>query len=730
MLENIPADEELVTFAIDGSGEVFTVGYVTNGFGQQQIRADKIDSSGNSLGTFEFGTVSGLLAGSVAGAAVDPNGNLVIVGSLNTTGLITIGSTQAVFVIKIDSQLKTILSSTTLGATGPQHVFVFTMAGGPTIDRSGNIYVTGQTSNPNFPVTTGAFQTQLTAEMNGTFPTYAFVTKIASDGKTIVFSTFFGSASVPCDPASDQCPAYVETNGSAIAVDAAGDVIIAGYTNASGLPFPAGALSSSCGNCGEDASGHMSYAGFVAKFSADGTKLLAGTYVPVSATGQYCNQVGIGGLALDGAGNIVVSGLTSSVLPVTPGAVQTAFPDTSLSEAGFVLKLDPSAGHLVFGTYFGGAGVIGLFGYGAVGGVAVDTQGTIWLTGASPTADLPAPEGTPLLGGTYLAGLSADGSTLSALFTAPQGFAGLAIASTASGIVALGPSGALLTAAAGAGPSLVGITNSAGFAPSTSIAPYELVSLYGLGIGPSTPVSGSVVRGVVSDSLSGFQVLFNGAPAPLLYAGPTQINALVPSEVVNSATATVEIVTPSGTLAGPAIPVSPSQPGVVLSAQQPEDALLPVAVALNQDGTVNSAANPAALGSIISVWVSGAGLSTYPVPDGTVRTGMQIGQPTLPVVAFAAPLFIIPAFLAPPAGALSTEVVYAGDAAGMVAGVTQVNLLIPSQVQEFGFSAAGFPYDFWLEIGGASSEQFTIYTADSGVATPVIADSLRRVQNP
>ncbi len=49
-MENIPPGEELVTFAIDGSGNVFTVGYVTNGFGQQQVRADKFDASGNALG--------------------------------------------------------------------------------------------------------------------------------------------------------------------------------------------------------------------------------------------------------------------------------------------------------------------------------------------------------------------------------------------------------------------------------------------------------------------------------------------------------------------------------------------------------------------------------------------------------------------------------------------------------------------------------------------------------
>ncbi len=699
-----------MTFAIDGSGNVFTVGYVTNGFGQQQIRADKFDASGNALGNFEFATVGGFFSNTVAGAAVDPSGDLVIAGSSAsaefTSGLETLTlDLPAAFVVKLDPQLKTVVSATTLG------VHDFTMAGAMVLDKSGNIYVTGQTDDANFPVTAGAFQTQL--PVNNIYrlsPTYAFVTEFAADGKTIVFSTYFGSNAVPCDPASGQCPALGDTSGAAVAVDAAGNVVIAGYTNASQLPFPAGAFISSCGNCGEDATGFVNLAGFIAKFSPDGTKLLAGTYLPVSETGPPCFQIGIAGLAMDGAGNILAVGITSSTLPVTAGALQTTLSGTSLTDAGFILKLDPSAGQLLFGTYFGGSGQVGQLDYGAVSGVTVDAQGIIWVTGVSPPEQLPAPAGTPLLGGAYLAGLSADGSSLAALFTAPQGFAGLAIASTGAGVVALGSSGALLTATVGAGPSLVGITNSAGFAPATALAPYELVTLYGLGIGPATPAGGSVTRSVVGDSIQDVQVLFNGTPAPLLYAGPTQINAIVPSEVINTPATAIQVVTPSGNLTGPVLPVSPSQPGVLLSG----DPLLQVAAALNQDGTVNSATNPAALGSIISVWVSGAGLSTYPVPDGTVRTAGQIGVPTLPVVAFASPALI--GILGPPfslpEGPLSTEVVYAGDAAGMVAGVTQVNFLIPSQIQS-GFG----PYAFWLQIGGVSSEQFTIYTGGAGSTT-------------
>ena len=250
--ENVPADEELATFAVDNSGNVFMVGYLTNGFGGQRVRADKFDSNGNSLGNFEVANVSGFVPGTVAGAAVDPNGNLVIVGSTSslTSELLTIGGAAPVFVIKIDSQLKTLLSSTTLGGSGSQ-LAVVTIPGGITLDKTGNIYVTGQTSDPAFPVTAGAFQMQLPQNPGGSFPLYAFVTKIAADGKTLAFSSYFGASTVPCDPASDECPASAETNGSAITLDPGGNVIVAGYTNTSQLPLPAGAFSSNCGDCGK-----------------------------------------------------------------------------------------------------------------------------------------------------------------------------------------------------------------------------------------------------------------------------------------------------------------------------------------------------------------------------------------------------------------------------------------------------------------------------------------------
>src|ERR1035438_7114673 len=93
------------------------------------------------------------------------------------------------------------------------------------LDCDGNIYVTGSTSAADFPVTAGALQTQLPADTCGA--TYSFVTEFSSDGKQIVFSTFFGSDQTNADPSNSDPPLPV-TSGSAIALDSAGNIVVGG----------------------------------------------------------------------------------------------------------------------------------------------------------------------------------------------------------------------------------------------------------------------------------------------------------------------------------------------------------------------------------------------------------------------------------------------------------------------------------------------------------------------
>ena len=703
---NIPPSARPVTAAADAVGNLYIVSNITMPAGLPQIRVDKVDPNGASLGSIAFGGTyqsQGITPGlfyaqdSVVGAAVDPSGNVVIAGTTFASDFPLVSplftTTNELggsgFVTKLDSQLKSILFSTTLG--GKQGS---TAAGALILDKAGNIYVTGQTWDTGFPITPGAFQTQLQPGAE-----YAFVTEIAANDKSIVFSTYYGDSAVTCTASMGICPNFAYTDGSAIALDSEGNVIIAGNTVANHLPVTAGAFASNSGDCGISASGFEDLAGFLAKFSPDGSRLLAASYVPVIAGSSYCTSVLTAALTIDTNGNVIVAGITSSVLPVTSGALQSANPSGS---AGFVMKFDPALERLVFSTYFGGTGELGPYLYAGVKSLAVDSQGVIWIAGASPSEQLPAPAGTPLLGQNYLAGLSPDGSSLDALFTAPSGIAGLGIFLAANGVTSLGSTGALLTASPGRGPSLVSIANSAGSTISDAIAPYELISLSGLDIGPPTPFSAQVVNQIVSDSLGGVRVLFGGTPAPLLYVGPTQINAIVPREVYADDTTSIQIVTPAGSISGPTMQVSPSQPGVVLSSALGPALITPYAAALNQDGSVNSASKPAALGSVVSVWVSGAGASTQRLPDGTIVTPAESGSPSLPVAAFSVPTVVI--YLGTPPGPLSLEVLYAGAAAGMAAGVTQVNFLLPAQA-EYGVDNISF----WLQVGGASSELFTLF---------------------
>src|SRR5262249_13845588 len=60
------------------------------------------------------------------------------------------------------------------------------------------------------------------------------------------------------------------------------------------------------------------------------------------------------------------------------------------------------------------------------------------------------------------------------------------------------------------------------------VTPFELVSIFGTGIGPATGTFGQIASGRVTTSLAGTQVMFDTTPAPITYAGPDQINVVVP----------------------------------------------------------------------------------------------------------------------------------------------------------------------------------------------------------
>jgi uncharacterized protein (TIGR03118 family) len=194
-----------------------------------------------------------------------------------------------------------------------------------------------------------------------------------------------------------------------------------------------------------------------------------------------------------------------------------------------------------------------------------------------------------------------------------------------------------------------------------SIAPGEVVVITGLTIGPS-PTASAVLpsTGAVSASLGGVSVTFNGTPAAVLYTGASQTSVLVPYELSGSSSANLVVKFGSQT-ASLTVPVALSAPGIFTlnftgSGQ---------AVAINTDGSLNSATNPAAAGSVITLYATGEGATYPPGQDGEVDT-MIIRTPQLPVSLTV--------------GGQTARVLFAGTAFGSVQGVMQVEALIPSGV--------------------------------------------------
>ena len=185
----------------------------------------------------------------------------------------------------------------------------------------------------------------------------------------------------------------------------------------------------------------------------------------------------------------------------------------------------------------------------------------------------------------------------------------------------------------------------------------EIVALVGTGLGPNDAATFTVdASGMVATTLANAQVLFDGVPAPLLFVQANQVNAVVPYSVTPGTNVQVQVAY-QGTLSN-ALPLSvaPYSPGLfTLGGGQ--------GAIVNQDGTVNSASNPAPRGSWVSLYGTGSGQTNPPGVDGQV-----VGVPS--------PASLLP--ISVQIGNVDSQVLYSGSATGMVSGVLLINVVIPA----------------------------------------------------
>jgi uncharacterized protein (TIGR03437 family) len=220
------------------------------------------------------------------------------------------------------------------------------------------------------------------------------------------------------------------------------------------------------------------------------------------------------------------------------------------------------------------------------------------------------------------------------------------------------------TAAAPLAP-IRAVVNAASYI-SGPISPGEMVTLFGAGIGPATAAYAIVdpSTGKLATTIGGVQVLFNGIPAPMIYAGSTQISAVVPYEMANIANPSVWIAYAGR--ASVAYPLSLGASAMALFAQNASGSG-PGAI-LNQDNSLNGPGHPAAKGSIVQMFMTGEG-QTYPQGVTGKITAVTLPPPQVtpaPVLPITVGIGVDPVVLT-----------YAGEAPGMVAGVMQLNVQIP-----------------------------------------------------
>jgi uncharacterized protein (TIGR03437 family) len=211
-----------------------------------------------------------------------------------------------------------------------------------------------------------------------------------------------------------------------------------------------------------------------------------------------------------------------------------------------------------------------------------------------------------------------------------------------------------------------------------SVSPGQVVTLIGSGIGPEPAQAPDSAPS--SPTLGGTSVLFDATPAPLLYAGGDQINAIVPYAVNGRASTQLQITREGRTVASMALQVVAAAPAIFTLNGS---GVGPGAI-LNQDSTVNSGANPADRGSLVVIFATGAGQTVPDGSDGRV-TENPIPRPILPVSVQI--------------GGLDAEVLFAGLAPGLVSGVLQVNCRVPANV----VAAQAVPVI--LKVGTATSQQ-------------------------
>ncbi len=425
--------------------------------------------------------------------------------------------------------------------------------------------------------------------------------------------------------------------------------------------------------------------------SAGITTFAGNSAVPYCGAASGAPFISPGALVLDSRGNLYVADYAASVVRmVTSAGVISNFAGTSAygnsGDGGAASKATlafPSslaidaAGNL----YIGDTGNNNIRKVDASGnittvvsnvtpkGLGIDSAGNFYFVdGASSTVRKALPgggvvtiagNGAPGYGGDGGPGSLASLNQASGLTVAPDG--SILVADTQNHIIRR-----LVPVA-----SSVGVQDAASQLPGSAlqpgtIAPGEIVTLYGSGLGPATLTQFTLTNGLFPTTLAGTSVTFNGTSAPIVYTSNGLVAVVAPYGISGSASASIAV-TYSGKTFTASVPVSARVPNVFTRDASGVGQAAAVNVA---DGTINSAANPARLGSFMTLYATGEGYTSAAV-DGKPASLTCVTTASCPLPNLAVQVKIGSQFVTP---------TYAGGSPSLVAGVMQVNFQIPTNL--------------------------------------------------
>ena len=324
--------------AADGTGNAYIAGYTastdfptrnplqaSSGGGANDAFVAKIDPTGSLVYATYLGGADDDGAQAIA---VDGAGNAYVTGYTLSTNFPTANALQPMnatkancvssgdaFVAKLDPAGATLVYSTYLGGSCQDQAW------GIALDGSNDVYVAGWTTSSDYPT-----KNPVQASVSGAFGD-AFLTKIASTGASLDYSTYLGGSGLDF--------------ARGVAVDGSGNAYLVGYTASANFPTRQPIQAAYAG-------GTFYGDAFVAKFDATGSALVYSTYLGGS------NDDLAEAVAVDGAGVAHVSGFTESTNFPTANAMQGSYGGGPGD--GFVAAIDAGGSAFAYCTYLGGTG--------------------------------------------------------------------------------------------------------------------------------------------------------------------------------------------------------------------------------------------------------------------------------------------------------------------------------------------------------------------------------------